>query len=55
MAKLADYCRQDVAATRDLFLFGIENGHLVYRRKRDNKRVRLLVDWDIEKLIDENI
>ena len=51
MEKLADYCRQDVAATRDLFLFGLCNGHLIYRTKKDEKRVRLLVDWNLDDMV----
>lgn len=51
MEKLTEYCKQDVAVTKDLFLFGIEHGHLIYREKRTNRRLRLQVDWDVEKLI----
>ncbi|MDQ1334343.1 MAG: box helicase protein [Thermodesulfobacteriota bacterium] len=51
MEKLTDYCRHDVAATRDLFLYGLENGHLIYRKKGDDTRLRLLVDWELDKLI----
>jgi DEAD/DEAH box helicase domain-containing protein len=51
MEKLTEYCRQDVGVTRDLFLYGLENGHLVYRRKADDTRLRLRVDWDLERLI----
>lgn len=51
MEKLTEYCKQDVAVTRDLFLFGCENGHLVYREKKENTRLRLQVDWDLKKLI----
>ncbi len=49
--KLTKYCSQDVNVTRGLFQYGLENGHLIYREKRDNRRVRLLVDWDLEKLV----
>jgi DEAD/DEAH box helicase domain-containing protein len=51
MEKLAEYCRRDVEVTRDLFLYGIEHGHLIYRRKGVDVPVRLPVDWDIEKII----
>ena len=51
MEKLTDYCRQDVAVTRDLFLYGLDNGHLIYRTKKDDTRVRLRVDWNLDKLI----
>ena len=53
MEKLTSYCRQDVAATRDLFLFGLDEGHLIYRTKKENKRVRLPVDWNLDKMIKE--
>ncbi len=40
------YCRDDVSITRDLFRFGLENGHLLYRKK--NGRVgRIPVDWGL--------
>lgn len=38
------YCRQDVAVTRDLFLFGLRHGHLLFRNKA-GKPVRVPVDW----------
>ncbi|RLB60284.1 MAG: DEAD/DEAH box helicase, partial [Deltaproteobacteria bacterium] len=50
--KLTHYCKQDVVLTRDLFLYGLEKGYLVYQNKNQNKRLRLLVDWDINKIID---
>jgi DEAD/DEAH box helicase domain-containing protein len=51
MDKLTAYCQHDVAITRDLFQYGLNNGQLVYRTKQDDKRLRLLVDWKLEKLI----
>lgn len=51
MEKLTQYCKQDVAVTRDLFRFGLEHGHLLYREKRADRRLRLQVDWDLEKLL----
>jgi DEAD/DEAH box helicase domain-containing protein len=53
MEKLTEYCKQDVAATRDLFLHGVNNGHLIYRTKTDKTRVRLLVNWKIEEIIEK--
>ena len=38
------YCKQDVAVTRDLYLYGREHGHLLFTNKAKNK-VRLPVDW----------
>jgi DEAD/DEAH box helicase domain-containing protein len=48
---LTEYCRQDVAVTRDLFYYGLENAHLVFREKQENRRVRLAVDWRLEDMI----
>lgn len=38
------YCRQDVAMTRDIFEYGLKNGHLLFRNKAE-KIVRVPVDW----------
>ena len=51
MKKLTEYCRHAVATTKDLFLYGLENGHIIYRKKGVNRRLRLLVDWGLDKLI----
>ena len=51
MQKLTEYCKQDVSVTRDLFLFGLEHGYLVYREKKTKRRLRLQVDWDLERLL----
>jgi len=53
MQKLTEYCRQDVIVTRDLFLFGLNNGYLVYRSKIEDReqRVRLRVDWKLEQML----
>ena len=51
MEKLVKYCRQDVVVTRDLFDYGIQHGHLIYREKKSGRRLRLLVDWKLDDLI----
>jgi DEAD/DEAH box helicase domain-containing protein len=51
VGKLADYCRHDVEITRDLFEYGLKNGHLIYRTRQDNQRLVLRVDWNLSKLI----
>lgn len=38
------YCTQDVAVTRDLFLFGREHGHVLFTNKA-KQTVRLPVSW----------
>jgi DEAD/DEAH box helicase domain-containing protein len=42
--EIIDYCKMDVMLTRDLFLFGRQNGYLIYSN-RDQKRVRIPVNW----------
>ena len=51
MEKLIEYCRQDVIVTRDLFQYGLENGLLIYREKRSERRLRLPVDWNLDELM----
>ncbi len=54
LKKLEEYCRQDVIVTRDLFLYGIEKSHLIYREKRSNIRVNLQVDWNVDHMLKVN-
>jgi DEAD/DEAH box helicase domain-containing protein len=42
--EIIDYCRMDVQLTRDLYLFGRQNGYLIFSN-RDQKRVRIPVNW----------
>lgn len=44
MARLTNYCQQDVAITRDLFLFGLRQRYLLFRNKA-GAEVRLPVDF----------
>jgi DEAD/DEAH box helicase domain-containing protein len=53
MDTLTEYCKHDVMLTRDLFLHGLDKGYLIYRDQRQNERLRLPVDWDLDKLIDK--
>ncbi|HYV86369.1 MAG TPA: DEAD/DEAH box helicase [Patescibacteria group bacterium] len=41
---IEQYCRRDVEVTRDVFLFGCNNGYILYR-DRDDRSLRLPVDW----------
>jgi DEAD/DEAH box helicase domain-containing protein len=52
MSKLTEYCRHDVAITRDLFLYGLEKGYLVFKKKKENTRLRLKVDWNLGNMIE---
>lgn len=42
--EIIDYCKQDVMITRDLFLYGQENGFLLFNNKAGNT-VRVPVGW----------
>jgi DEAD/DEAH box helicase domain-containing protein len=42
--EIIEYCRQDVKITKDLYSYGKEKGHLVFRNRED-KKVRVPVDW----------
>jgi DEAD/DEAH box helicase domain-containing protein len=41
---IVDYCKKDVEITKDLYLFGKENGFLLYTNKAGS-RVRVPVSW----------
>lgn len=41
---IISYCRQDVALTKDLYVFGCQNNYLLFKNKA-GKIVRLEVDW----------
>lgn len=44
LEEIEAYCRHDVALTRDLFLFGREHGHLLFRNKA-GQAVRVPAAW----------
>ena len=44
MDKIIKYCKQDVAITRDLFLYGEEHGHVFYK-SRSGQQQKLAVNW----------
>lgn len=44
MAKILEYCRSDVAITRDLFRFGRDHRYLLFKNKA-KQTVRLPVSW----------
>lgn len=50
MKDLTDYCRQDVALTRDLFLYGQKHGHLLFKRKKDQAVLQVPMDWKWPRL-----
>jgi DEAD/DEAH box helicase domain-containing protein len=47
------YCQKDVEITRDLFLFGLANGHLLFETK-SGQLVRLPVDWNLSRILSQN-
>jgi DEAD/DEAH box helicase domain-containing protein len=42
--EIIDYCKKDVEITRDLFLYGQQNGYLLFQNKA-KKTVRIPVKW----------
>lgn len=48
--KIIKYCRQDVEITRDLFLFGEQNGFVKYHSRSGNP-LQLEVNWKTANLI----
>ncbi|NWF56486.1 MAG: DEAD/DEAH box helicase [Syntrophaceae bacterium] len=44
------YCKKDVEITRDLFLFGMAHGYLLFET-RAGQRVRLPVEWKLERIL----
>jgi DEAD/DEAH box helicase domain-containing protein len=46
------YCRDDVIITKELFEFGLRQGHLLYRN-RERQAVRLPVDWNLSDIVSE--
>lgn len=44
LQKIIDYCVQDVAVTRDLFLFGLNNSRILYEDRLEGIK-KLPVDW----------
>jgi DEAD/DEAH box helicase domain-containing protein len=43
--EILDYCRKDVEITRDLYLFGRREGHLLFEDKT-GQIMRIPVDWE---------
>lgn len=49
IAKVIQYCCQDVEITRQLFYHGQREGYLYYAR-RDGERLRLPVEWSLDRI-----
>jgi DEAD/DEAH box helicase domain-containing protein len=47
---IEEYCRKDIEITRDLFLFAVGKGYLVYERK-DFGAVRIPLRWNLEEIM----
>ncbi len=53
LQKIADYCKQDVAVTKDVYLYGIKNGEIIYEdRELGIKKVP--VDW-ADAVVDNSV
>jgi len=49
--QIIEYCKMDVKITRDLFLFGRDNGYVEYTSRSKSGRNRLTVDWTLGALL----
>ncbi len=49
---VVSYCRDDVVITKELFEFGLRQGHLLYQT-RERRVVRLPVDWNLSSIVRE--
>ncbi len=45
LQKVIDYCIQDVKITRDLFLYGRKYGEVKFHHKKNNRIMKVNVDW----------
>jgi DEAD/DEAH box helicase domain-containing protein len=48
--KIVEYCKQDVEITRDLFLYGESNDHVIYKTRSGTVK-ELKVDWKSANLV----
>jgi DEAD/DEAH box helicase domain-containing protein len=48
--KIIHYCKQDVEITRDLYLYGEENGYVNYQSRSGNP-LQLEVNWKTTNLV----
>ncbi|MBW2092855.1 MAG: DUF1998 domain-containing protein, partial [Deltaproteobacteria bacterium] len=49
-----EYCQEDVRLTYDLFVFGSENGYLLFDDK-EGRRLRIPLDLSVERLLNKNL
>ena len=45
----------DVKITRDLFLFGADNGYVEYTNRSKTAKNRLTVDWTLNALLKKEV
>jgi DEAD/DEAH box helicase domain-containing protein len=48
--EVISYCKKDVEITKDLFLYGLAHGHLLFETK-GGQRVRLPVRWNLPQML----
>jgi DEAD/DEAH box helicase domain-containing protein len=53
--KIIEYCKMDVKITRDLFLFGADNGFVEYTNRSKTAKNRLTVDWTLNSLLQKKV
>lgn len=47
---VVDYCKEDVALTRDLFYHGLQKGYLLYKNKQE-QLLRIPTEWKLEEIL----
>jgi DEAD/DEAH box helicase domain-containing protein len=52
LSEVINYCKDDVAITKELFEFGLSQGYLLYQT-REGRAVRLPVDWSLSEILQE--
>lgn len=50
LSEVINYCKDDVAITKELFEFGLSQGYLLYET-REGRAVRLPVDWNLSEIL----
>lgn len=49
---LIEYCKSDVTLTRDLFLYALDKGYLLYSN-RNGQLLRIQTPWKLETILEE--
>jgi len=48
LEKLADYCKQDVKVTKEIYEFGLKNSHLLFNDYLSGEKRKIAVDFKVQ-------